>query len=171
MFNIDDITGWKEDIAANRKANKGNVFIPKAFFVGRGMPKPIPKLPFEVPAKIAEIVLNDSELRQVFSDLEAWARLVDVAQNSGKSDPCVPENRDAFRRIQIDFIKWCALQIDAPVEVGMLEGCVSFLVDKVFDEQISSPSSLEARAAVEGCVYGKFFGDQKNTKGDSISRS
>ncbi|MEO9821672.1 MAG: hypothetical protein ABJ370_08920 [Paracoccaceae bacterium] len=163
MFNIDDISGWKEDIAENRKANQGNVFIPKAYFGGPGMPKPMPKLPFEIPAKIAEIVLNDAELRQVFSDLEIWARLVDVAQNSGKPDPCVPENRDTFRRIQIDFIKWCALQIDAPVVTWMLEGCVRFLVDKVLDGKVSSPSSPEARTAVEGCVYGKFFGEQQNS--------
>ena|GEM_PF-1401521 len=147
MADFDDITGWREELAAYEATEEGRAFFDKYSSWDRTRPR-APKLPYETILHFAELHLRHPEILEALKKSGSWFEYLNANPDFGRDDEGFDELCPwADNETVYDFERWYAMKTQIPYDDNLRPG--RRLAYKVASRQFTSLMAPETRAQAE----------------------
>ncbi len=147
MADFDDITGWREELAAFEKTEEGRAFFDKYSSWDRTKPR-APKLPYETILHFAELFLRHPEVLEALKKSGAWRDYLTANPDFGRDDEGFDELCPwADNETVYDFERWYAMKTQIPYDGNLDPG--RRLAYRVATGELPSLAAPETRAYAE----------------------
>ncbi|WP_269580836.1 hypothetical protein [Roseibium sp. Sym1] len=115
MADFEDISGWREELAAFERTEEG-----KAYFGEYGA-KPSPKLPFETVLHVGELMQRHEELHQAVTRIVAWEKFLDEhPELDQEADAFWDNNPTDATDTLFKFVFWYGMKTRVPFDSAKL---------------------------------------------------
>jgi len=147
MADFDDITGWREELAAYEATEEGRAFFYKYSSWSPTRPR-APKLPYETLLHFGGLHLRHPDILEAMKKSEAWLDYLNANPDFGRDDEGFNElcpwvdNETVY-----DFERWYAMKTQVPYDDNLLPG--RRLAYKVAIGELPSLTSPETKAYAE----------------------
>ena len=151
---IDEVSGWK-DFVENYRISDYAFSVPSRVDISSSIE--IPRLPYLVPIRLAELLLLDEELRLALKAKLSWERIVENTQDFGPHHPDWAKNPWPAHRLIHSFAEWYAIKVNKANHSGVWESCAVLIAFSVLSGRFSAPNSREAEQEIIKSAYSEYF--------------
>ncbi|OED48251.1 hypothetical protein AB838_12660 [Rhodobacteraceae bacterium (ex Bugula neritina AB1)] len=156
MSSLDDLAGWESEIEDYRISDIA-FKVPNR--VSLDSQRRIPKLPYEVPIKLAELMLNDKRLRTALEKKLEWDLLLEENPDMGPDHPDWTQKPYEAHRLISKFSDWYAIKVSAPHRIKVWEDCAVGIAFSVLRGETTSVRSEQTKSYIKD-FYREFFSEE-----------
>lgn len=137
MADFDNIEGWREDLREFEGKFPNRISIDGD--------EPIPILSSEIPVKLAELMLEDDELKDSIDAIYAYECFSEENPDLQPGHPKFQEQPTSAYKTVADFANWYTTKVHEPCWFLSWHGCALGLAMGVVSGDFESPRSAEAK--------------------------